>query len=148
MSLKEDKQAIIEEWDKIPQEDVEIGGRKVVIRGLTAYDLEVYRKWKNGSDELRACSAGAKLVQLSVYNKEGNRLFDDNEVNQINGKFGMKIDELVDTILRVNGFNMVGADAILKNLRKILGDSGLRELHESISVLLASSASATPSTSA
>jgi hypothetical protein len=147
MSLKEDKQAILDEWDKIPQEDYEIGGRKIVIRGLTAYDLEIYRKWKNGSDELRSCSAGSKLVQLSLYTKDGNRFFEDAEVNEINGKFGTKIDELVDVILRVNGCNAVGADAILKNLLKILGVAGLRELQESISVLLASFASATLPTS-
>jgi len=147
MSVKEIKQAIFEVWDDIPQEEYQIGDRKVFIRGLSAYDLEVYRKWKNSADDLKSCSANSKLVQLSLYDERGSRLIDDLEVNQINGKFGSRIDEIVDVILRVNGFNPVGADAILKNLRKILGDAGLRELRENITALLESSSSGTAPTS-
>jgi len=147
MAIDEIKQAIFKALEEIPEEDYEIGGQKIVIRGLSAYELNVYRKWKNNADELKSCSAMAKLIQLSLYKKDGSRLIGDDEVNQINGMFGTKIDEIEGAVLRVNGFNDLGVDAIIKNLRKILGDAGLRELRESINVLLPNSSSNTAPTS-
>jgi hypothetical protein len=144
MSEKED---ILKELEEIPTEEITIGKTKVTVRALTCYDCAVWRAFHNSPDELVRTSNTAKLIQLSLYDKKGNRLFEDKEINELNGKFGKKIDDIVDVIQRVNGWSQAGQEAILKNLQRTLGVAGLRELQGNITVLLQNSEKDTATTS-
>lgn len=147
MSAKELKEAFLSLRDNMPKEDYQINGKKYIVKSLSSYQIEQWRLWQSSEDEIVKCSASAKLVQLSLCDDKGNRLFEDNEVNKIVGVLGHYIDEIADIALRISGYTTRGREAILKNLKKILGDDGLQELRDSITAQLQSSSEDTPPTS-
>jgi hypothetical protein len=150
MSVKDIKEAVAAQQlkQKEIQEDYTFCGQQVTIKRITAHYFEEAREWSDSQDINTRRAAKAKMVQLCFYEPDtGVRIYDDNEVNQLVGFDAIDIDDAYHACLRVNGFSPAGKEGILKNLLKILGEDGLRELREIIDARLQSSSKDIPTTS-
>jgi hypothetical protein len=94
------------------------------------------------------CLSLAKLVQLSLHDKKGDRIYEHLEITQLAGfKPAKELENISDIAMRINGYSAEGVEEILKNLLRIFGDDGLLELREIIDAQLQSSSKSTPPTS-
>jgi len=120
---------------------------EVWVYELTSYELETWREICRAEDDNMRRLNAAKLLQLSLRDAEGNRIFDEEEIAIIGGKPAHLIEPLTKIILRLSGYGAEADQAILKNLRKILGAAGLSDLLGSSTAASGNSTADIPPTS-
>lgn len=105
--LKEEK-VLIQEW-----------GVTIVIRELTAaqrdkYESSIYeikgKDVKVNQDNIRA-----KLVTMTTYDEEGNKVFEPGDVEALGLKSAAALDKLFDTAQRLSGLTKAQQEKAEKN---------------------------------
>jgi len=127
LSLKEIKTKILNLRNEIPKEEAEIAGVTVWIHGLSSYGLESWRLVKNNNDPAIAKLAAAKLIQLTMRDADGVRVFEDNELTIIAGLPAVELEPLCRTAMKLSGYGIEAQAEILKNLLTTPGDDGSSE---------------------
>lgn len=125
------KRAVMDLRDQIPKEEHEIAGIKVWIHGLTSYELEGWRLVRNNPDEGLVRLSTAKLLQLSMRDETGVRVFQDNELAIIGGLPAIELEPLSRAAMRLSGYGVEAQGEILKNLLQTPGGNGSLEQPES-----------------
>jgi len=103
----------------------------VWVRELSSGELETWREICRCEDDNTRRLNAAKLLQISLQDEDGSQIFDEKEIAVIGGMPARTIEPLVKATLRLSGYGAGADQAILKNLRKILGAAGLSDLLES-----------------
>lgn len=112
---------------------------EVWVRELSSFELETWREICRCEDDNTRRLNAAKLLQISLQDEDGVQIFDEKEIAVIGGMPARTIEPLVRATLRLSGYGAEADQAILKNLRKILGAAGLSDLLESKDALSESS---------
>jgi len=155
MNAAEIKTAILKEHTK-PAKPVEkraIFGFEGWLFKPTSYQMEGWRQMANAvnpdgsADEEKQKLAAAKLVQISFRDSENNPVFDELDLPVIAGMPDDQIHPLRLAILRINGMNTEGFEAVLKNLIAIIGIDGVYALLANINAPCPNCRKDTPNTS-
>jgi len=120
--------------NQIPKEEQEVAGIKVLVYGLTSYELEEWRMLRNNPEGIDANLSTAKLLQLALRDETGARIFTAKELAIIAGLPAKDIEPLSRVALRLSGYGVEAEAAILKNLLRIPGGGGSSEQQENTSV--------------
>ena len=120
--------------NQIPKEEKEIAGVKVWVYGLTSYELEEWRLVRNNPDMVDAKLSTAKLLQLTLRDETGVKIFREKELAIIAGLPAKDLEPLSRIAMKLSGYGVEAEEAILKNLLKIPGDDGSSEQPENTNV--------------
>lgn len=108
--------------DDIPTEEVvvpEWKGRKVLVCGLTAAAKNAYQaslvEIKGNSRKVRMENATAKLVVLTVVNRQRQRVFTDSDIERLGTKSAAALERLAKVANRLSGMDEAENAEILKN---------------------------------
>ena len=126
-STKQIKQAILNLRNQIPKEEHEVADVKVWVYGLTSYELEEWRLFRNNPDAVDAKLSTAKLLQLALRDETGSKIFGAKELAIIAGLPAKDLEPLSRIAMKLSGFGIEAEAAILKNLLKIPGGDGSSE---------------------
>ena len=126
-SAKQIKRAIMDLRNQIPKEEHEIAGIKVWIHGLTSYELEEWRLLRNNPEAVDIQLSTAKLLQLTLRDENGARIFTAKELAIIAGLPAKDLEPLSRVALKLSGYGVEAEAAILKNLLRTLGGDGSLE---------------------
>jgi hypothetical protein len=141
---KKIKRAIMDLRNQIPKEEHEVAGVKVWVHGLTSYELEEWRLVRNNPDAVDTKLSTAKLLQLTLRDETGVRIFSPNEIAILGGLPAKDLEPLSRTAMKLSGYGVEAEAAILKNLLTIPGGDGSSEQPESTSVPSPNSAEGIP----
>jgi len=111
-----------------------VAGVKVWIHGLTSYELEEWRMLRNNPEGIDANLSTAKLLQLSLRDETGAKIFTAKELAIIAGLPAKDLEPLSRVALRLSGYGVEAEAAILKNLLRIPGGDGSLEQPENTNV--------------
>lgn len=144
LSAKQIKRAFLDLKNQIPKEEHEVAGIKVWVYGLTSYELEEWRLMRNNPEAVDTKLSTAKLLQLSLRDETGAKIFTAKELAIIGGLPAKNLEPLSRVAMKLSGYGVDAEAAILKNLLKTLGADGLSELLESTNAASQSSSEGTP----
>lgn len=115
---------------------------------ISGAEIEAYWECTRSPETAKKKLALATLVAVSLCDKNGKRRYEDLDVTRLAGfKPAKELDNIKDIALRINGYGAEGVEEILKNLLRMIGEDGLRDLQENITSLLKSSSKSTVPTS-
>lgn len=107
--------------DDLAFEDVEIPewGGAVRVKTMTGTERDDFEASVFGTDEkdtkAKFQNFRAKLLVRTLVNENGNRLFEDSEVEVLGKKSGKILDPLYTVALRVNGIGKKDVEEMTKN---------------------------------
>lgn len=104
--------------------DVTIGGLPARLRSLTAYEAEHYRMLHNSEKPEEQALAPAKMVQMSLEDRDGNPVYTRDEVKILAGRQDAMLMPLYYQALQLNGMTPGSMVELAKNLLAIAGDFG------------------------
>lgn len=117
------KAQILEASD-LQKEEVQVPewGGSVMVYGMTAGDKDSYEESmissaKTGTVTLK--DATARLCSLCCRDEDGNRLFDDTDVQALTGKSAMALARISNVALRLSGMGKGELEKIVKNSEEI-----------------------------
>lgn len=119
------REAILASQD-MAQEPVEVPewGGKVLVTSLTGKDRDRFEAsifQTNGKNrEMNMSNIRAKLVALSVVDKDGKRVFSDHDVALLSGKSAAALSRVYDVAARLSGISPADAEELAKNSRDAL----------------------------
>ena len=130
LKAKEIKDAMMKEDIRKEKHEMELsaGIIEVWVHELTSYQLETWRGLCHSDNEDMQKLNAAKLLQMALHDEAGNLVWEVNEIAILAGRPSRIIEPLVRATTRLSGYGEKGAEAILKNLAKILGAVGLSGL--------------------
>ena len=106
----------------IPVEEVvvpEWKGRKVLVCGLTAAGKNAYQaslvEIKGTSRKVRMENATAKLLVLTIVNRQRERLFTETDIERLGGKSAAALERLAKVANRLSGLDDAENAEIVKN---------------------------------
>lgn len=104
---------------EIREVDVPEWGGTVFVRGMTGIERDIYEesmiRQRGRNTELNLKNARAKLVALCTVDKEGNRLFGDEDVKEL-GKLSAKaLDRVYAVAQELSGISDKDIEEITKN---------------------------------
>jgi hypothetical protein len=89
------------------QEIVEANGIEFIARELTSGDAVKYESSLysivNGQPVLKMENSKAKLISLALYDKDGNKVFTDKDIEIINSLPAKLVNKLFEACSKVNG---------------------------------------------
>ena len=144
LNKDEIKRAIMDLRNQIPKEEHELGGVKVWVHGLNSYELEEWRLLRNNPADADRRLSTAKLIQLTVRDDKGTRIFDPNELSIIAGFPALDLEPISRVGMRLSGYGVEAEAAILKNLLKTHGGNGSSDSPGSTNAPSPSSSEDTP----
>lgn len=118
MQLTRDK--ILQAKD-IQTEEVQVPEWKgsVLVRGLTGIERDQWQSTivqsTGRTTKVRMEQATARLVQLSIVDKEGKRLFNDNDIMALNSKSAAALNRIYDVACRLSGLTNEEVEEMAKN---------------------------------
>ena len=123
MSQSLTKQAILQAKDQVLERvEVPEWGGAVYVRSITARergiieaDAAKFRESK-GKDASFARTFTSRLASMAICDENGERLFSDNEVDQLAGKNAAVIARISEVSQRLSGFSKEDVDELEKNL--------------------------------
>lgn len=93
--------------------------RSVLVCGLSAAAKNQYQQslvdMKNGTQKLRLENSTAKLVALTVVNRERQRLFTERDIEKLGTKSAAALECIVEVANRLSGMTKQEVDALVKN---------------------------------
>lgn len=108
--------------DDIPIEEVAVpewGGKKVFVCGLTAAGKNAYQaslvEIKGSSRKVRMENATAKLLVLTLVNRQRQRIFTDSDVERLGTKSAAALERLQKVANRLSGMDEAENAELLKN---------------------------------
>lgn len=102
-------------------EDVEttLWGGKVRIRSMTGADRDAYEQWlmdnRTADDKANLRQLRARLCCLSIVDADGQRIFEDTDIEALSNKSAVVLENLADAIIRLNVLSRDGLEDMLKN---------------------------------
>lgn len=98
---------------KTKRVDVPEWGGEVILRGLSGTDRDSWEQSnvirRGNTAEVNLTGSSARLLVRALVDEEGNRLFADNEWQQLSAKAGHVLSKLADEVIDMSG---LGADAV------------------------------------
>lgn len=83
---------------EVPEWDGQVWVRTLTGEELDSYETSIVGKGKSDMRNIRS-----RLIARCVVDQDGNRLFADNEAEQLGGKSAAALDRLYDVAMRLNG---------------------------------------------
>jgi len=114
------KELILQAKD-LPIELVEVPewGGSVYVRGLTGAERDSFEagivQLKGKSQTVNMKNVRAKLLQLTIVDENGNRLFNVEEIASIGAKSAMALERLFNVASRLSGITPEDAEELAKN---------------------------------
>ena len=125
------KRALKTETVNIPE-----WGGDVIVREMTAREGDAYEATFRVDDDMpkeeqdkRYSNMRARLVCLCVVDEKGNRLFKDNDVEEIGNLPRMVLDKIATVASRLSGYDKRSQDASKKNLGANVNSTSASPLH-------------------
>lgn len=116
------REAILKAQD-LSYQDVSVRewGGKVRVKSLTASERDQFEdsilgaKAKDGTREVETKNLRAKLVAMSVVDKDGNRLFTHEDITALGAKNSAAIDRLFGIAQKLSGIGQKDIEELTKN---------------------------------
>jgi hypothetical protein len=94
-------------------------GGSVLVRGMTGHERDRYEnslyKQRGKDRQLNTQNARAKLVVLCTVDAEGNRLFDDKDINALAQKSSKALDRIFAVAMELSGIHEEDMGELTKN---------------------------------
>lgn len=106
--------------DDLPTTDVDVPewGGSLRVRGLTGAERDQFEEWVlRGRTRVSLANVRARLVAMACVDEQGERLFQDADVEELGAKSGRALDRVFDVISRLSGLMPADVEALAKNLR-------------------------------
>lgn len=114
------KEAILKAQDiEIREVEVPEWGGVVYVRGMTGRERDRYEnslyKQKGKERVLNTQNARAKLVVMCTVDQDGNRIFDEEEVNVLSQKSSKALDRIFAVAMELSGITENDMEELTKN---------------------------------
>ena len=102
-------------------------GTGVIIQGMTGVDRDAYEtsmqeKDSKGKQKANFTNLRARLVAYSAVDEGGNRIFTENQVEELGKKSAKVLDRLFDAAQKLSGIGVDDVEALLGNSNKTTDD--------------------------
>lgn len=126
MGLREDILGV----DDLSREEVKIPSwnlsQPVYVREMTAAERDEYEAYlldNRGPDEKKNLrGVRARLVVLTLVDKDGNRIFADSDIDAVGRKGARSIEPIVEAAIKLNAMRKKDVEALAKNSETAQGE--------------------------